>query len=67
MEYILSRVTPAVSWIALVCVVGLFTGAASAFHWVVLASLAAIPPAFARALSRVSVLTPAPCRREILR
>ena len=67
MEFTFGRETFAVAWVALVCLVGLGTGAAFIFQWVVLASLALIPPVLARTLSRASVLTPSPHRRAIRR
>ena len=67
MEFTFARVALGVAWIGLICVGGLLTGAASVFHWVVLASIAVIPPVLARTLSRASVLTPSPQRRDIRR
>ena len=62
-----TRVTLGVAWIALVCVVGLLTGAASVLHWVMLASLAVIPPVLACTLSRASALSPLTRVQEIRR
>ena len=67
MEFTFARVALGVAWIGLVCVVGLLTGAASVFHWVVLASIAVIPPVLARTLSRTSALRPSPHRQEARR
>jgi len=66
MHFTLARVTLA-AWIALVCVVGLFTGAVSVLHWATLASLAVIPPVLARTLSRASSRTPSPRVQAIRR
>ena len=67
MEFTFARVALGVAWIAMVCVVGFLTGAASVFHWVVLASIAVIPPVLARTLSRTSALRPSPRRQEARR
>jgi hypothetical protein len=67
MEFTFARVALGVAWIALVSVVGLLTGASSVFHWIVIASIAVIPPVLARTLSRASVLTPSPHRSAIRR
>jgi len=67
MEFTFARVALGAAWIAMVCVVGLLTGAASVFQWVVLASIAVIPPVLARTLSRASVRTPSPHRQQARR
>ena len=66
MHFTLARVTLA-AWIALVCVVGLLTGAVSVLHWVALASLAVIPSVLACTLSRASSRTLSPRVQAIRR
>jgi len=67
MEFTFGRAALGVAWIALVCVVGVLTGAASVLQWMAIASTAVIPPVLARTLSRASLPTPSLQRRDIRR
>ena len=67
MQFTFARMTLVVAWIALVCGVGLLTGAASVLHWVTLASVAVIPPVLACTLSRASFRALSPRVQEIRR
>ena len=67
MDLTFARVSVGVAWVALMGLGGDLAGAASVLHWVVLGSIAVIPPALARTLCRASDATLSPRRHEVRR